>query len=215
MAIKIPTLPEQLPTAAPFRGQEIQARRGPGLVAGTAAFIDNLSLPGMLHCAILRSPHPHARVVKVDVRAAEALPGVFAVLTGEDVRRWANPAYTAPEGWGGYCIAVDKVRFVGEPVAAVAAVSRYVAEDALELIEVEYDVLKPVPTPAVAMAADAPILFEEQGGNVIQSRVLQLGRCRSRVCRGRSCRRQHLSLEPGRRQPNRDFRLYLPMGYRR
>ena len=164
MAIKIPTLPEQLPTTQPrFVGKEIKRVEDPGLVAGTAAFIDNLSLPGMLHCAILRSPHPHARVVKVDVRAAEALPGVFAVLTGEDVRRWANPAYTAPEGWGGYCIAVDKVRFVGEPVAAVAAVSRYVAEDALELIEVEYDVLKPVPTPAVAMAADAPILFEERG----------------------------------------------------
>ena len=114
MAIKIPTLPEQLPTTQPrFVGKEIKRVEDPGLVAGTAAFIDNLSLPGMLHCAILRSPHPHARVVKVDVRAAEALPGVFAVLTGEDVRRWANPAYTAPKGWGGYCIAGDKVRLRG------------------------------------------------------------------------------------------------------
>ena len=176
MAIKIPALPEQLPTAQPrFVGREVQRVEDPGLVSGTAEFIDNLSLPGMLHCAILRSPHPHARVVGVDTRAAEALPGVLAVLTGEDVRRWSNPAYTAPEGWGAYCIAVDKVRFVGEPVAAVAAVNRYVAEDALELIRVDYDVLKPVPTPAVAMAPDAPVLFEERGSNVIQSRVYNWG----------------------------------------
>lgn len=171
MAIQIPTLPEQLPTSAPrFVGKDVKRVEDPGLVSGTVEFIDNLSLPGMLHCAILRSPHPHARIVRVDTAAAEALEGVAAVLTGEDVKRWCNPAFTAPEGWGSYCMAVDKARSVGEPVAAVAATSRYIAEDALELIEVEYEVLRPVNNPAEAMAADAPLLFEERGSNVILSR---------------------------------------------
>ncbi|QDX80120.1 hypothetical protein B9N43_01920 [Denitratisoma sp. DHT3] len=176
MAIEIPKLPEQLPTTAPrFVGKEVKRIEDPGLVAGTVEFIDNLSLPGMLHCAILRSPHPHARIVSVDASAALEMPGVHAVLTGEDVKRWSNPVFTAPEGWGAYCMAVDKVRFVGEPVAAVAAESRYLAEDALELIQVEYEVLPPVVNPAAAMAPDAPILFEDRGTNVIQSRTYTWG----------------------------------------
>lgn len=176
MPIEIPALPEALPTSRTrYVGREVRRIEDPGLVSGTVAFIDNVALPGMLHCAILRSPHPHARIVRVDARAALALPGVAAILTGEDALRWARPAYTAPEGWGAHCVAVDKVRFVGEPVAAVAAVNRYVAEDALELIEVEYEVLPPVPTPAVAMSNSAPVLFEDRGTNVIQSTVHDWG----------------------------------------
>ena len=176
MAIEIPTLPEQLPTTAPrFVGKQVSRIEDPALVSGTVEFIDNLSLPGMLHCAILRSPHPHARIVKVDASAAMAMDGVAAVLTGEDVGRWCAPAFTAPEGWGSNCLAVDKVRFVGEPVAAVAATSRYLAEDALELIQVEYELLTPVANPAEAMAPGAPLLFEERDTNVIQSRTYTWG----------------------------------------
>lgn len=176
MAIEIPKLPEHLPTKAPrYVGKEVNRIEDPGLVTGTVEFIDNLSLPGMLHCAILRSPHPHARIVGIDASAALEMPGVHAVLTGEDVKRWCNPVFTAPEGWGAYCMGVDKVRFVGEPVAAVAADSRYLAEDALELIQVEYELLSPVVTPAEAMAPDAPVLFEERGTNVIQSRTYNWG----------------------------------------
>lgn len=176
MAIEIPTLPEQLPTTAPrFVGKQVSRIEDPALVSGTVEFIDNLSLPGMLHCAILRSPHPHARIVKIDASAAMAMDGVAAVLTGEDVGRWCAPAFTAPEGWGSYCMAVDKVRFVGEPVAAVAATSRYLAEDALELIQVDYELFTPVANPAEAMAPGAPLLFEERGTNVIQSREYTWG----------------------------------------
>lgn len=176
MAIKIPTLPDQLPGGVPrYIGKPIDRVEDPGLVAGTAEFIDNFSLPGMLHCAILRSPHPHARIVHIDASAALAMDGVAAVITGEDFVRWCNPAFTAPEGWGSHSLAVGKVRFVGEPVAAVAASSRYLAEDALELIQVEYELLTPVGTPDEAMAAGAPLVYEERGTNVILNRTYTWG----------------------------------------
>ena len=176
MAIEIPGSPDMLPTTSPrYVGKAVQRIEDPGLVAGTVEFIDNYSVPGMAHAAILRSPHPHARVVSVDASAAEQLPGVYAVLTGDDVKAWCNPAVTSPEGWGAYCLAVGKARFVGEPVAAVAAVSRYVAEDALELIEVEYDVLPVVRNPEDAVAEGAPILFEENKTNVLQDRKYTWG----------------------------------------
>jgi len=75
----------------------------------------------MLHCAILRSPHAHARLKAIDVSEAEKLAGVAAVLTGEDARRWSQPTPTVPPGWGTHCLATEQVRFVGEPVATVAA----------------------------------------------------------------------------------------------
>lgn len=171
MTIKIPTLPDQLPGGPPrYIGKSVNRVEDPMLVAGSAQFIDNLSLPGMLHCAILRSPHPHARIVRVDASKALALDGVEAVVSGEDFLRWCNPAYTAPEGWGTHSIATDKVRFVGEPVAAVAASSRYIAEDALELIEVEYEVLPPLPDALAATAPDAPLLYPERTSNVMLER---------------------------------------------
>lgn len=176
MAIEIPTLPDQLPNDAPrYLGKAVNRVEDPALVSGTVQFIDNLSLPGMLHCAILRSPHPHARILSINVDAARAAEGVAAVLTGEDVRRWTNPCFTAPEGWGNYCMAVDKVRFVGEPVVAIAASSRYLAEDALELVEIEYEPLAPVANPEQAMAPGAPVIFEERGTNVMLSRTYTWG----------------------------------------
>ena len=145
MGTDLPGLPEQLPTSSVrYVGRPVKRIEDPALVTGTAEFIDNFSLPNMAHCAILRSPHPHARIVRVDTSAAEALEGVVAVLTPEDVRRWATAHVTSPAGWGRHCVATDKVLFVGEPVAAVAATSRALAEDACELIEVEYQVLPPI-----------------------------------------------------------------------
>lgn len=176
MGAELPRLPGQLPTSTVrYVGQHVNRVEDPALVSGTVQFIDNLSLPGMLHCAILRSPHPHARILKVDARAAEALEGVVAVLTPEDVKRWANAHMTSPPGWGTHCIALDKALFVGEPVAAVAATSRHLAEDALELIDVEYEVLAPIGAAAAALRPDAPVLFKEHGTNVIQQRTYTWG----------------------------------------
>ncbi|MCG3168876.1 MAG: Caffeine dehydrogenase subunit alpha [Pseudomonadales bacterium] len=171
MTNAIPTSFDALPTTQRrFIGREVDRIEDRSLVTGHAPFIDNFTLPDMLHCAILRSPHPHARIVGIDTSRAEALPGVAAVLTGEDMQRWCNPTATAPEGWGPYSLAVGKARFVGEPVAAVAATSRYIAEDACELIDVEYELLPPVADATTALDLATPLLFEENGSNLIVGR---------------------------------------------
>jgi CO/xanthine dehydrogenase Mo-binding subunit len=172
----IPRTIAELPSSAPrFIGRPVARVEDPLLLTGRAEFIDNLSLPRMLHCAILRSPHAHARIVGVDTDAAAQLAGVVAVVTGEDAKRWTQPTPTVPPGWGAHCLASDKVRFVGEPVAAVAAVSRYVAEDALELIGVEYEPLPPVVDAAKALEPGSPLVFEERGNNVMLQRVFTWG----------------------------------------
>jgi len=176
MAVEIPKTLADLPNSAPrFVGKEVNRVEDPLLLTGRAEFIDNVVLPGMLHCAILRSPHPHARIQSVDVSEAEKLPGVVAIITGEDAQRWSQRMATAPENWGVYCLATDKVRFVGEPVLAVAATSRYVAEDALELINVDYETLPPVVDAVTAAAPGGPLIFDEKGTNVMFQRVFTWG----------------------------------------
>ena len=176
MAVEIPKTLADLPTSAPrFVGRSVTRVEDPLLLTGRAEFIDNVVLPQMLHCAILRSPHAHARIKAVDTTEAQKLPGVVAVVTGEDAKRWSNPALTVPPGWGVYCLATDKVRFVGEPIAAVAATSRYVAEDALELISVDYDPLPPIVDAVKAVEKASPLIFDEHGTNVMLQRVFTWG----------------------------------------
>jgi len=176
MAVETPRTLAEMPTSAPrFVGRPVPRVEDPLLLTGRTEFIDNFTLPGMLHCAILRSPHPHARIRAVDTSEAEKLPGVVAVLTGADVKRWTQPTPTVPPGWGGHCLATDKARFVGEPVAAVAATSRYVAEDALELIVVDYEPLPAVVDAARALDPGSPLLFEEHGSNAMLQRVFTWG----------------------------------------
>jgi CO/xanthine dehydrogenase Mo-binding subunit len=176
MAVEIPKTLAELPTSSPrFVGREVKRVEDRSLVTGRTEFIDNASLPGMLHCAILRSPYPHARITRIDASRAEQLPGVFAAITRDDALRWSFPSATIPEGWGTHCLATEKVRYVGEPVAAVAATSRYLAEDALELIEVDYEPLPAVVEAARAAEPDSPLLFEENGSNVMLQRVFTWG----------------------------------------
>src|SRR5512140_3265971 len=160
MAVEIPKSLSDLPNSAPrFIGKAVNRVEDPQLLTGRTAFIDNVTLSGMLHCAILRSPHAHARIKSIDVSAAAKLPGVFTIVSGEDATRWSQRMTTVPKNWGAFCLATDKVRFVGEPVAAVAASSRYVAEDALELIDVDYEVLPAVVDAATAAAPSTPLIF--------------------------------------------------------
>ncbi|MCP5071088.1 MAG: xanthine dehydrogenase family protein molybdopterin-binding subunit, partial [bacterium] len=176
MALDIPKRLEDLPTSEPrWIGNRVRRKEDAALLTGRTEFIGDVALPGMLHAAILRSPYAHARLLSVDTTAAEALPGVEAVVTGEDAVRWSKIARTSPVGWGTYCIVADKARFVGEPVAAVAATSRYVAEDALELIEVDYEPLDAVTDPFVAMDEGSPLVMEEQGTNVMMHHVFNWG----------------------------------------
>jgi CO/xanthine dehydrogenase Mo-binding subunit len=142
-------------------------RRGDAVakVAGTARYTADVRLPGMLHAKVLRSPHAHARLLSVDASRARALEGVHAVLTRDDLAG-LQPTY-------GYFIkdqpivAIDRVRYVGDVVAAVAAVDEAVALRALELIEVRYEPLPDVPGIDAALAPDAPELFEEAPPGIV------------------------------------------------
>ncbi|MBM2809526.1 MAG: Xanthine dehydrogenase family protein molybdopterin-binding subunit [Chloroflexi bacterium] len=151
-------------------GQPFPRIEDRALLTGLGQYVDDLTLPGITHAAYLRSPHAHARIVRIDTAAAEALPGVCAVMTGEYVARNANPQRMRIKAAGSpnvYALAHDKVRYVGHPVAAVAAVDRATAEDALDLIEVEYETLPPLVVAADAMAPGAPLVFDEIGTNVL------------------------------------------------
>ncbi|HID63062.1 MAG TPA: hypothetical protein EYP49_10025, partial [Anaerolineae bacterium] len=130
---------------------------------GQARFAEDVFLPNMLWGKILRSPYPHARILGINTRQAEKLPGVKAIITGQDVAsiRYAfvdTPRYPADE----YPLAVDKVRYIGDGVAAVAAVDEATAEEALNLIQVEYEVLPAVFDPEEAMKPEAPVIHEEE-----------------------------------------------------
>lgn len=177
MAVEIPNEISKLPTSeVRFVGKAgVKRVEDALLLSGRVEFIDDLSFPGMLHAAILRAPMCHARIVSIDTSAALKLPGVTTIVTGEDAKRWSNPAFSAPEGWGTHVLATDKVRFVGEPVAAVAAISRYVAEDALELIEVEYEDLDPVADVFEAMKEGSALVMEEHGSNIMMQRTFNWG----------------------------------------
>ncbi|MHB0841500.1 xanthine dehydrogenase family protein molybdopterin-binding subunit [Stutzerimonas nitrititolerans] len=167
-------------TAEPATGHigRSQARvEDAALLRGLGRYADDVATPpGTLHAAIVRSPHAHARVISVDASAALTMPGVHGVLTGEDVRRWANPfpvGVRAPmEHW---CLAVDKVRYVGEPVCVVIADDRYLAEDALDAVKVEYEPLPAIVDPEAATAEDAPVLHEAVGSNVVNERHFRYG----------------------------------------
>jgi carbon-monoxide dehydrogenase large subunit len=161
------------------------------LLTGRARHVGDIRLAGTLHVAILRSPFAHARIASIDVAAARTLPGVVAVVTHEDLVGKVGPFVEAArtevtpllkEKVGPTLkscpmpvLAEGVVLWVGQPVAAVVAADRYVAEDALELIEVEYDPLPVVADPERALEPDAPLLHPELGDNVQTSFVVQAG----------------------------------------
>ncbi len=149
-------------------------------VTGGKGFPVNFQMPGMLHGKMLRSPYPHARIVRVDTRVAEALPGVQAVLTPAEVpQRKFTPVYFVPADTKSMpldlLIMSDTVRFAGQPVAAVAATSVDVAEQALELIDVVYEELPAVFDPEDAMQDGAPQLHEGATNNIAVAPRLEAG----------------------------------------
>ena len=158
-------------------GAHVTRKEDEALLTGRARFIDDLSpVPCLRFAAILRSPHPHARIVRIDAARALAVLGVRAVVTGKDIAELIAPVpavVKAPIAY--YPIAVDRVRYVGEPVAVVVADSRYIAEDACDLIDVAYDVLPAVADLAHAIAPDAPLIHDKAGSNVISRRSFRYG----------------------------------------
>jgi 4-hydroxybenzoyl-CoA reductase subunit alpha len=130
---------------------------------GAGKYTDDLSLPGMLTGKILHSPYPHARIKSIDAGRALALEGVVAVVTGKDA---PNPYGILPVGHDEHALALDKVRYVGDNVACVAAVSEAVAEKAVELIEVEYELLPAYFDPEQSMTAEADLIHDNKAHNV-------------------------------------------------
>ena len=147
------------------------------LVTGQGKFLDDLDpLPGTLTAAIVRSPHPHARIRTVDLSRARRHPGVTAVIGPEEVAAELRPfPLSVTTRMPYFPTGTDKVRYVGEPVAVVVASDRFVAEDAAELVDVEYELLDPVVGVRAALADDAPLLHEEQGSNVATDRTFTFG----------------------------------------
>ena len=158
-------------------GRSIPRVEDAALLTGRGRFIDDLGVrPGTLHAALLRSPHAHADIAGINSEAAKRGPGVVAVLTGTDIKALTSSLVVgvkAPvECWP---IAIDRVRYVGEPVAIIVARDRYRAEDAADLIEVDYRPRPAVVDPLAAIAPDAPLLHAGFPGNVASDRRFRYG----------------------------------------
>jgi 2-furoyl-CoA dehydrogenase large subunit len=163
--------------AAGWVGRSIERVEDAALVTGRGRYVDDLGVRrGTLHAAILRSPHAHAIIRSIDVEAALQAPGVAAVLTGAEVTALsaslAVALKTPVQCWP---IAVDRVRYVGEPVAVIVASDRYRAEDALELIEVDYEPLPAIVDPRGALDPAQPVLHEALRSNVASDRSFRYG----------------------------------------
>ena len=157
-------------------GKGMKRKEDLRLLTGRGSFMDDIRLPNMKYAAILRSPYPHAWIRGMDISQALKVSGVRGVLTGDDVAAMSQPfpvGVPIPPKY--YSCAVDKVRYVGEPVAVVVADSRYIAEDALDMIEVEYEPLPVVMDIEEAAEPDAPILHDNIGSNIYSHRFFQYG----------------------------------------
>jgi 2-furoyl-CoA dehydrogenase large subunit len=163
-------MPDQL-------GKPVLRKEDPALLSGRGRYADDLPIPvGTLHAHVIRSPHAHADIVRIDAERALAHDGVWAVITGEDVRKLSDPflaaVKTPVQQW---TLAVERVRYVGEPVAMVVAESRYIAEDAAELVTIDYQPRDVVLDPVQACKRSAPLLHPQAGTNEISVRDFRYG----------------------------------------
>ena len=161
-------------------GARVQRLEDPRLLTGNGAYVDDRRLPGILHIAFRRSDHSHARIVDIDAAVAATMPGVVAVVTAADIEAAVRPIRAASRMRGYHATAMpilagDKVRYVGEPVVAVVAESRYLAEDAVEQIAVTCEPLPHVVDAEAAAEPGAPLLHDEAGSNVIVAREFAAG----------------------------------------
>src|SRR5256884_5490641 len=147
-----------------FVGESIKRKEDDRFIRGKGNYIDDITLPGMLHMAILRSPYAHATITGIDTSAAGAKPGVIAVVTGELMAQHKLAWMPTLSGDTQAVLATDKVRFQGQEVAAVIAETKVQAEDARDAIVVDYEVLQAVISPEGAKADGAPLIRDEKEG---------------------------------------------------
>ena len=154
-----------------YVGQRVKRLEDPRLVTGRGSFVDDIKLPGTLYAKVLRSPFAHARILSIDAAAAKGEPGVVEVLTSEDLpghARHIPNAATVQNSQGQDAgaprhpaLAIGEVRYVGQPVALVIADGRYAAQDAVEMVEVDYEPLDPVVDPFDAAADRSPPIHRD------------------------------------------------------
>lgn len=163
-----------------YIGKPLPRKEDNRLVRGQGRYLDDIAIPGALHACFVRSPHAHARIVKITTEAACALPGIFGIFTGEDLDKWTTRLQQAPpiEGLQPTEIAtlpIDKVRFHGDPVAVVVARDRYLAEDAAELVEVDYEALPAIHSLDTAFAPDAVLVDDTLTSNMVSHQTFSAG----------------------------------------
>jgi aerobic carbon-monoxide dehydrogenase large subunit len=158
--------------AGRYVGTSVQRLEDERLLTGKGRYIADVTAPDLLHATFLRSPYPHATITSIDAAAARRLHGVHAVITGAEMAEFTNPLLSLVAMDGLYspyffALATDKVRHVGDPVALVLASSRYVAEDAMQLIDVDYEPLGAIASISQALDPSQPKLWEKADGNVM------------------------------------------------
>jgi 2-furoyl-CoA dehydrogenase large subunit len=159
-------------------GQALERTEDRMLLTTGGHFIDDLTLSGVAHAAYVRSPYARAKIRHIDTSGALAHPGVYAVIIGEDVAQSTRPQrgrVPLPNSPRVYAIAYEQVRYVGEPVVGIAAVDRATAEDAADLVHVEYEPLPPILNAEQALEPGAPLVFEEIGSNVLWHNTFPYG----------------------------------------
>jgi carbon-monoxide dehydrogenase large subunit len=160
-----------------YVGESVKRVEDPRFIQGQGKYVANLQLPGMVYAAIKRSPYAHARIKNLDLESARNLEGVVGVFTGRDLvegTHFSSPCGAIPCGYvppdtkipTHQPLAVDKVNYVGDGVAVVVAENAYIAQDALDLIDVEYEPLPAVVDAKAAAQEGAPQLYEEIGNNI-------------------------------------------------
>ncbi len=192
-----------------YVGAALSPRETKKLVLGRGSYIGDLTAPGLLHAAFVRSPHAHARILRIDVDAARRQPGIVAVLTGHDLARVTAPLRIAPLIDGLLpmempALPVAKVRFVGDPVACVIGEQRYQVEDACTLVDVEYAPLQAVVDPESAQDPGLPLVDEAIPANRAYAGVFASGDVASALdgadrvvaVRFQQGRQTHVPLEP-------------------
>jgi carbon-monoxide dehydrogenase large subunit len=163
-----------------YLGQALPRKEDYRFLTGTGRYVDDIEIPGALVACFVRSPHAHARIVSIDAEAARRGPGVVAVVTGAELAQWTTNLRIAPpiEGLQPVemtTLPVDKVRFLGDPVACVVARDRYLAEDAAERVTVEYAPLDAVTDMWRALAPDAPRVDEALASNLVSHQAFRRG----------------------------------------
>jgi len=173
--------------ASKLLGAHVKRKEDPRLITGTSQYVGDIALPGLQHVAFVRSPHAHARVRSIKTAAALKRTGVVAVVTGQELRSHVTPIPTAQASAEGgevsevkvgrqhYPLSVDRVRYVGEPVAAVIAISAEAATDGAADVEVDWEPLPAVTDPFEAMTDRAPQLFDDAPRNIEHTNTIKAG----------------------------------------